>query len=54
MRTPASSTPSEGLVHELKLNTEQLKAVGNDPLKLTMQYQGGGTRTARNLRRTMT
>jgi hypothetical protein len=23
---------------ELKLNTEQLKAVGNDPLKLTMQY----------------
>ena len=27
-------------MHELKLNTEQLKAVGNDPLKLTMQYQG--------------
>ena len=28
-------------MRELKLNTEQLKAVGNDPLKLTMQYQGG-------------
>jgi GGDEF domain-containing protein len=29
------------IVHEVKLNSEQLKAVGNDPFKLTMQYQGG-------------
>ena len=27
------------LVHELKLSNEQLEAVGNDPLKLTVQYQ---------------
>ena len=27
------------LVHELKLSDEQLKAVGNDPDKLTVQYQ---------------
>ena len=27
------------IVHELKLNTEQLKAVGNNPMKLTIQYQ---------------
>ena len=26
-------------VHELKLNAEQLKAVGNDPYKLTVEYQ---------------
>ena len=25
----------DAIVHELKLNTEQLKAVGNDPYKLT-------------------
>jgi hypothetical protein len=29
----------DAIVHELKLNTEQLKAVGNDPLKLTTVYQ---------------
>ena len=27
------------LTHELKINSEQLKAVGNDPVKLTVQYQ---------------
>jgi GGDEF domain-containing protein len=27
------------IVHELKLNTEQLKAVGNNPIKLTIQYR---------------
>ena len=29
----------DAIVHELKLNTEQLKAVGNDPSKLTLGYQ---------------
>jgi hypothetical protein len=29
----------DAIVHELKLNTEQLKAVGNDPYKLTTVYQ---------------
>ena len=35
----AHTSALNAIVHELKLNTEQLKAVGNDPLKLTVQYQ---------------
>ena len=35
----AHTSALSAIVHELKLNTEQLKAVGNDPLKLGIQYQ---------------
>ena len=35
----AHTSALNAIVHELKLNTEQLKAVGNDPFRLTVQYQ---------------
>ena len=35
----AHTSSLNATVHELKLNTEQLKAVGNNPMKLTIQYQ---------------